>query len=67
MPDSDFNGTIDLQVDADSNANLAGHYEFENVGNLGEDTSPIGSNHGTAIALAWFRVFSKEHKLIYQQ
>ena len=48
-PTGDYNGPADLTVTTDLQADLLGFYEFEINGDIGNDTSPNGTNDGAVV------------------
>lgn len=46
-PDSDYNGPANITVETKFAADLEGHYQFENSGNVGQDTSVGLLQNGT--------------------
>ncbi len=46
-PDPDYNGPVTIDVETKIAAGLHGHYEFENAGDLGQDTSVGALQSGT--------------------
>ena len=48
-PTADYNGPADLKVTTDLQADLLGSYDFEVNGDLGNDTSPNGTNDGAVV------------------
>ncbi|MGB5327632.1 MAG: cadherin-like domain-containing protein, partial [Gammaproteobacteria bacterium] len=48
-PTNNYSGPADLTVTTDLQADLLGFYEFEINGDIGDDTSPNGTNDGTVV------------------
>ncbi|MCP4377286.1 MAG: LamG domain-containing protein, partial [bacterium] len=49
VPTANYNGPANLQVTTDLQADLLGFYEFEINGEIGNDTSPNGTNDGAVV------------------